>query len=381
MFSSRLRSGSELNRVSRALLQRRAENQPWLDLTVSNPTAAGLEYPAELLEALVNPRALEYRPDPLGLLEAREAVVAAMGSSAAVDRTVLTASTSEAYAFLFKLLCNPGDHVLVPRPSYPLFEFLAELENVGVDFYSLFYDNGWHIDMADLERQIGPGTRAVVVVNPNNPTGSFLKRSEYEELATLCARSGIALISDEVFSPFAFREDSDRVTTVLGSKEILAFSLNGLSKLCALPQMKLGWICASGPENLVTQAMSRLEIIADTFLSVNTPVQLAAAKLLSFAPSLQRQMQERTRVNLSQLTKLAADTSVRVLEVEGGWYAVLQVPRIRTEEEWVLKLLEEEDVLVQPGFFYDFPAEGFLVLSILTPPEEFAQGCMRILKS
>lgn len=340
-----------------------------LDLTESNPTRAGFEYPREeILDALADPRALRYDPDPRGLLSAREAVASYYGNIP-VSRILLTASTSEAYAYLFKLLCNPDDEILSPRPSYPLFEFLARLESVRVVQYPLRYDGVWHIDFDALERAITSRTSAIVVVNPNNPTGSFLKRDEWARLQRL----GVPILSDEVFSDYAFSEDDARVQSLTGGSEALTFSMSGLSKIAALPQMKLGWIVASGPGHEV--ALERLELIADTYLSVATPVQIALPRLLAASAGVRPQILDRTRANLALLRR-----STVPLHVEGGWYATLQVPRTRSEEDWAMALLERRDVLVQPGFYFDFESEAFLVLSLLTPPDVFAEGVRRLLE-
>jgi alanine-synthesizing transaminase len=281
---------------------------------------------------------------------------------------LLTASTSEAYAYLFKLLCNPGDEVLSPRPSYPLFEFLAGLESVRVVQYPLRYDGVWHIDFDALSRAITPKTRAIVVVNPNNPTGSFLKREEWTRLESY----GIPILSDEVFCDYPLTEDASRVRTLTGARNVLTFSMSGLSKIAGLPQMKLGWIVASGPGH--EEALERLELIADTYLSVATPVQIALPQLLEDAVAVRAQISERTRENLALLRE------ARPLHVEGGWYAILQVPRTKTEEEWAIDLLDRRDVLVQPGFYYDFESEAFLVLSLLTRPRVFAEGLRRLME-
>ncbi len=340
-----------------------------LDLTESNPTRAGFEYPREeILDALADPRALRYDPDPKGLLSAREAVASYYGDIP-VSRILLTASTSEAYSYLFKLLCDPGDEILSPRPSYPLFEFLGGLESVRVVQYPLRYDGVWHIDFDALERAITPRTRAIVVVNPNNPTGSFLKRDEWARLQTL----GVPILSDEVFSDYAFSPDDSRVRSLTGGSEALTFSMSGLSKIAALPQMKLGWIVAGGPGH--EAALERLELIADTYLSVATPVQIALPQLLTASIGVRAQILDRTRANLALLRR-----STVPLHVEGGWYATLQVPRTRGEEEWAMALLDQHDVLVQPGFYFDFESEAFLVLSLLTPPDIFAEGLRRLLE-
>jgi alanine-synthesizing transaminase len=376
MFSSRLRWNLAPNPLARLIGEKRASGARILDLTESNPMHAGLAYAAdEILSALASPDSLQYDPNPAGMLRARESVSRYYNDRVPPDRILLTASTSEAYGFLFKLLADPGDEVLVPRPSYPLFEFLAELESVRVVPYPLIYDHGWMIDFPALEHSIGPRTRVIVIVNPNNPTGSFLKSHELQQLANY----KLPIISDEVFSDFSFAPDPRRVTTLAGQNDVLAFSLSGLSKIAGLPQMKLGWIVVSGPERDRTEAYSRLELIADTYLSVATPVQCAAAALIGTRVSIQDQIRRRTAANLAALRERTKSTSFGMLEVEGGWYAILQAPRIRSEEEWALELLRRENVLVQPGYFYDFDREAFLVLSLLTREEVFSEGLSRLL--
>lgn len=383
MFASRLAWDTRPNRISEALHRRRQQGAEVLDLTESNPTRAGLlAAPAEeIASALASPRAALYEPTPEGAPEARAAVAAyygARGVTVEPERILLTASTSESYAWLFKLLANPGDEVLVPRPSYPLFEFLASLESVRVVSYPLLYHDGWQIDFGALEPLCGPRTRAIVLVNPNNPTGSFLKYGEWARLAELCRSHGLAVICDEVFADFAFEPDESRVTTLAANRDVLAFSLSGLSKVCGLPQMKLGWMAVSGPDAQRQEALSRLSLIADTYLSVGTPVQLAAPQLLALAVPFQTALRARLRENLALLrARVAAQPEFRLLHVEGGWYATLRVPRVRSEEEWVLGLLDR-GVLVQPGFFYDFETEAYLILSLLTPPDPFAAGCARL---
>jgi len=379
MFSSRFHWDPSPNRLTRLLADKRRAGAQILDLTESNPTQAGFSYPDEIVQALAGPRSLRYDPQPAGLPAAREAVCryyADAGHMVAPDSVLLTASTSEAYAYLFKLLADPGDEVLVPRPSYPLFEFLATMESLRVVSYPLVYHGGWSIDCDALAAAITSRTRAIVLVNPNNPTGSFLKRDELRFLQSL----GLTLISDEVFADYAFGEDANRVRTLAGATEALAFSMSGLSKIAGLPQMKLGWIVISGPPAARAEAKDKLEWIADTYLSVSTPMQQAAPRLLELGKSIQTQIAVRTRANLAWLeSAIAADSPCRTLAVEGGWYATLQVPRIRREEDWALELLAEDNVLVQPGFFYDFESEAFLVLSLLTEPDTFREGCRRLL--
>jgi alanine-synthesizing transaminase len=381
MFSSRLNWGTPPNPLAKLLAEKRASGAVILDLTESNPTAAGFTYPADrILNALADPRSLCYEPAPAGLLAARSAVSEYYGGRVETGRILLTASTSEAYGFLFKLLADPGDEVLVPRPSYPLFDFLAALESVRVVEYPLVYHCGWSVDFDALARQITPRTRAVVVVNPNNPTGSYLKRSELLELFDLCRRYELAIISDEVFCDYALTDDPRRVASLANVNDVLTFSLSGLSKLIGLPQLKLGWIVTSGPPEGRDQAVERLELIADTYLSVGTPVQWAASPLLALRETMQAQTLGRVRLNLTYLrSQIGSDSPWRVLDVEGGWHTVIQAPRIHSEEDWALILLGEDDVLVQPGFFFDFESEAFLVASLLTPPGIFQEGIRRIL--
>jgi aspartate/methionine/tyrosine aminotransferase len=381
VFSSRLPGTLESNAISRLLKARRADGCSILDLTEWNPTRAGFKYPNELLAALAEPRSLLYEPEPFGHMGAREAVAAYyIERRHSVDRedVVLTSSTSEAYSWIFKLLADSGDQVLVPRPSYPLFDFLAGLESVQLVDYRLVYHGGWSIDLDALAQSVTPRTRAIVIVNPNNPTGSFLKQDELRAIAAL----GVPLISDEVFSDYAFQPDQRRVRSLASFSETLVFSLSGLSKTVGLPQMKLGWIVVSGPERPRRDAVARLELIADTFLSVGTPVQHAVGRMLERGREVREQIRARTRENLDVLRSLVgSDSPAHVLTVEGGWYATVQVPRTRSEEEWALHLLGEHDVLVQPGFFFDFDAEAFLVLSLLTRPDVFSEGVRRLLRS
>jgi aspartate/methionine/tyrosine aminotransferase len=361
------------------LAAKRAAEEPILDLTESNPTHARIEYPArEIVDAFASARLLEYEPDPAGSLAVREAVAEYYNGAASANRILLTASTSEAYAYLFKLLCDPGDEILVPRPSYPLFDYLAHLESVRVRQYPLFYDHGWHIDLHALSTAATDRTRAVVVVNPNNPTGHFVKHREWSELAAICRQRGLAVMSDEVFADYGYEPDADRIGFLAADPPVLAFSLSGLSKMVGLPQMKLGWIVVGGPETEL--AWSRLELIADTYLSVGTPVQVAAPRLLALRHDIQGRIRARLAANLEELrSQLGSEPAVQALRIEGGWYVTLQVPRTRTEEEWALALLRGANVLVQPGYFYDFETEAFLVLSLLTETWIFAEGLARML--
>jgi aspartate/methionine/tyrosine aminotransferase len=376
MFSSRLDWNIRPNPIASLLDQKRLRGDRILDLTESNPTQAGIVYPAGgIAAAFSDERAVRYEPAAGGLASAREAVsgyYAARGIGVDPSRILLCASTSEAYSYLFKLLADPGDEILAPGPSYPLFDYLAKLESITIRQYPLFYDYGWHIDYSALESMTGARTRAIVLVNPNNPTGSYLKRAELHSLRRLCAKHNLALISDEVFSDYAFGSDPERVESLAGIVDAPVFSLSGLSKIVGLPQMKLGWMVIGDGASY-----ERLELIADTYLSVGTPVQLALPRLLEMRHEVQRQILARTSSNLEWLSRVA-----RPLKVEGGWYSILRVPNIRSEEEWVLELLRR-GVLVQPGFFYDFQSGAYLVVSLLTPEDVFREGlaeCLRMVQ-
>ena len=381
MFSSRFHWDFHQNRLTQLLAEKRRAGATILDLTESNPTHAGLIYPPDMMRAFDNPRALDYLPAPAGALGAREAVAAyyaERGSPVSVGSILLTSSTSEAYAYLFKLLANPGDNVLVPRPSYPLFEYLATMESIEVRQYPLTYQGAWTIDLDGLNAAIDDRTRAIVVVHPNNPTGSYVKRGELDALVRVCRERELALISDEVFSDYDFAPDPHRAGTLATVTGCLAFAMSGLSKIAGLPQMKLGWIAVSGPAELRTEAFEKLEWIADTYLSVSTPVQCAARALLEAGEQVQMQIRERCATHLSLAREALAGSSGNILAVEGGWYITVQVPRVRSEEEWTLELLERENVLVQPGFFYDFDSEAYLVVSLLAAPEVFREGIARL---
>lgn len=383
MFSSRFHWDLRPNRIAQLLEEKRRRGVPILDLTESNPTRAGLDYPPEILKAFEDDRILRYDPQPAGARDAREAVAryyAERGIVIEPERILLTASTSEAYAYLFKLLADPGDHVLVPRPSYPLFEFLAAMEAVTVRSYSLVYCGGWAIHWEALEAALTERTRAIILVNPNNPTGSYLKAEELERLVALTSKRRIALLSDEVFSDYAFSPDTARAATLAGVEEGLAFALSGLSKIAGLPQMKLGWIVVAGSAERRKSASERLEWIADTYLSVGTPVQCAVGHLLVAGKTVREQILRRTRENLRFASRAIEGTGATALDVEGGWYLTLQVPAVHTEEEWIVELLDRWNVLAQPGYFFDFDSEAFLVVSLLTQPAVFHEGMGRLLK-
>lgn len=377
-FSRRTEHETEPNVLARALTERRQAGLPVFDLTQSNPTVTDLPYEREgLLKALSDPRALRYEARSFGLESARAAVQQlqrAAGFQVPLEHILLTASTSEAYSYLFKLLCDPGDEVLIPEPSYPLFAHLAMLENVRTASYALRYDGAWHIDFDSFERALGPEARAIVVVSPNNPTGSFLKHDELARLASF----GLPIISDEVFSSFALAADPRRARSALETDAVLVFALGGLSKLAALPQLKLAWLCAAGPRAVLSNALGRLELIADTFLSPGTPVQLALPQILSARAPVERALNARIQQNYALLTASLRGTAATPLFLEGGWYATVRLPALLSETAWVLTLLREAGVLTQPGWFYDFDGGTQLVLSLICDESEFAFGVARI---
>lgn len=394
MFSDRTSWKLAPNTLTVALQRHRQAGRELLDLTASNPTDVGLRYDAHaILEALANPAVLQYHPEPKGLVSARQAVAEYYRSIAdhpitrspdlpiTPDQIILTVSTSEAYSFVFRLLCNAGDEVLVPTPSYPLFEFLAELQDVRLIPYPLFYDHGWHTDLHALEAALTPRSRAIILVNPNNPTGSYVKVRETEQLNTLCATRELALVVDEVFFDYRLAAvEGPAFRTFAFNNAALTFTLSGISKISALPQMKLAWTVTSGPEALREEALLRLEVIADTYLSMNAPIQLAAPALLEQRHSVHQQLIARVETNLAELDRqLASQSLCARLEVEGGWYAVLRVPVTRTDEQLCIELLQKTGVLAQPGYFYDFHSDGYLVLSLITPEETFAEGLKRLL--
>ena len=380
--SSRLPGNLQPNALATAIADKRRRNAAFIDLTESNPTAVGLSYPEDLLAPLASAKGLEYDPMPLGIWSARAAAASDFrrrGIVLSADRVAVTASTSEAYALLFKLLCDPGDAVLVPRPSYPLFEHLTRLEGVSALTYDLEFHGAWRIDVESIARAGTGRVRALLVVSPNNPTGSFLHREDLAVLSELCASKGWALIGDEVFADYPL-DPAPHAVSVLAQKDVLTFGLGGLSKSAGLPQVKLGWIGFGGPPAMVDQAMAGYELVADTYLSVSTPVQLAAPALIERGAAIRSQIQARVATNLASLrAKAAAFPSISVMPVEAGWSAVLQVPAVRSEEALALALLAEDDVLIHPGYFFDFASEAFIVVSLLVEPAKFAAGMARVL--
>jgi alanine-synthesizing transaminase len=372
-FSQRTDWNTEESGLARAHRLRREAGLQIADLTASNPTRCGFAYEPGLLQALTDTRALDYDPQPRGSLRAREAVCAYYadhGVQVQPAQVILTTSTSEAYSFLFRLLCDPGSEVLFAQPGYPLFDFLAALDDVSLKPAPLVYDRGWQIDPEGFRRAITANTRAIVLVHPNNPTGHFTKRWEAEELERLCREFRLALIVDEVFLDYGFGGDFS--TFAAGLDGVPVFVVSGLSKVAGLPQMKAAWIVATGPA--AESALTRLEVIADTFLSMNAPVQFALPAWLGGRAAIQSQIRDRVLANLAELDRqLLRLPEASRLEVEGGWYAVLRIPAIQPDEQTVLALLEL-GVWVQPGYFFAMPESGWLVVSLLGPEQEFSTG-------
>jgi aspartate/methionine/tyrosine aminotransferase len=384
MFSRRTQWKLAPNRFTQAQSDLRASGIPILDLSTSNPTRVGLAYDEEGIQtALAQSGEIDYDPQPKGLLVARQAVVDYYrdeheGFDVDTESLMLTTSTSEAYSYVFRLLCNPGDELLVPKPSYPLFEFLADLQDVKLAPYPLVYDLGWQIDFHSLYEAVTPRTRAVVVVHPNNPTGSYVKPGEITSLNRFCSDNRLALIADEVFIDYG--HDGAARSTLALNNHVLTFTLSGLSKVSALPQMKVAWVVVSGPNEPKREALARLEVIADTYLSMNSPLQLATPSLLEQRKKIQPLLLDRLRTNLLELDhQLSHQKTCGRLAVEGGWYVVLRMPATQSDEDLAIDLLRKVGVFVHPGHFYDFSADGYLILSLITPTEDFREGIHRIL--
>jgi aspartate/methionine/tyrosine aminotransferase len=385
MFSKRTDWKLTLNALTAAQQEMRAAGREVLDLTASNPTRVGLNYDSDaLLSSLAQAESLEYDPQPKGLLAARQAVAGyyrEQHDAYDVDpeRIILTTSTSEAYSYIFRLLCNPQDEILVPKPSYPLFEFLADLQDVKLVPYPLLYDHGWQIDFPSLYKAVDHHTRALVVVHPNNPTGSYVHSDEIGSLNSFCREYNLSLIVDEVFLDYS--HDGASRPTFAANQDVLTFTLSGLSKISGLPQMKVAWVVTGGPAEHVANALARLEIIADTFLSMNAPLQLATPTFLEQRKNIQPMLLDRLRANLEEMDRqLTKQGASKRLDAEGGWYAVLRVPVTQSDEELAIEILRKYSVLVHPGHFYDFPRDGYLIVSLITPNDEFREGSRRVLE-
>jgi len=382
MFSQRTSWNLEPNRYTRELEKLRASGQPLIDLTISNPTECSIEYDsAAILRAFQNKKVLSYEPEAKGLQAAREAVAQYYREdhnvTVAPDSLVLTTSTSEAYSHVFRLLCDPHDEILVPKPSYPLFEFLGDLQDVKLIPYFLQYAHGWFIDLESVRRSLTPRTRAILLVHPNNPTGSYVKPDEVTKLNTLCSEHNLALIVDEVFLDYGLASETRK--TFAANCDALTFTLSGLSKIAALPQMKVAWVATSGPEPLTRPALERLEVIADTYLSLSSPVQWAFPELLALRRTMQPQIQHRVQANWAQLKAAVNGKPCQLLEAEGGWYGVLRIPG-HSDENFAIAMMQKAHVLVHPGLFYDFPSDEYLVVSLIVPEQQFAKGICAVME-
>lgn len=383
-FSQRTNWHLEQNDLSLLLRELESEGVPVIDLTASNPTQSKFSYPVkEILSAFIKPENLIYQPDPQGMRKSREAIsayYASRGFAVSADQIFLTSSTSEGYSHIFRLMCDPKEMILFPRPSYPLFQFLVDLNDLKSEFYPLRFKDHWEIDFSSLEYLIKPAVRGIVLVNPNNPTGNYVKKNDLETLNQICRKEDLFLISDEVFYDYARQNNLERCS-LLQNKDVLSFTLNGLSKNLGLPQMKLSWIVVQGPDELVKEVCSRLEVITDTYLSVNTPVQNALPEWFKLADQIQSHLKLRIEQNRKIAEEYISDVSgCRLLPCEGGWYAVIRMNTRRIEEEIVMECLMQDHVLVHPGYFFDFEEGQHLVLSLLAEPNQFQEGLKRVLQ-
>jgi aspartate/methionine/tyrosine aminotransferase len=382
MFSSRAHWNTAPNQLSDLATEKRLHGESIIDLTESNPTRCEFSYPKqEILTALADESNLVYQPQPRGLLSAREAVTkyyTSHGISITPEQIVLTASTSEAYSFLFKLLCNVNDEVIVPQPSYPLFEYLCQLNDVELRRYRLAYDGEWHVDFTSLQNEVTRKTRAIVLIHPNNPTGSYIKQDEFDRFCTFANKHNCAIIVDEVFEQYAFSHDKRRANILASQSPVLLFSLNGISKLLGLPQFKLSWIIVHGDNQKTIEALNKLDIIADTYLSVNTPVQAALPKLFQYSSHIGEQILERVHANYKQAQAIFSGTSTSVFEVEGGWYAILQLPQIHSDDEWAVEILSRCNIQVYPGHFFDLHHKSCIVISLLPISNIFYNTIMQL---
>lgn len=386
MFSNRLDINIEPNELSLLYREKMKNGEEILDLTLSNPTKLGFRYDAKrITKEFIDERSLVYEPEPKGMLLAREEVSRYYSEKRKVvdpDDIFIVPSTSEAYSYLFKLLLEPGDEVLIPQPCYPLFEFLVKLDSGNVVFYPMEYDfrGGWLTDFNEIEKRISGKTKVIVIINPNNPTGTYLKKNEFGKFDEISSKHGLAMIIDEVFSDYAIEENQDSLLTAAGLCSSLCFILNGFSKMLGLPQMKFGWIAVQGESMLKKEAIKRLEIIADTYLSVATPVQHAAKVLFETREKIQDEIKERIRRNYELLRSgLLLNPDIKSMKSEGGWSAIINFENLLIkDDDFALRLLEKKNVLVHPGYYYDFPDDWYAVLSLLTKPKAFEEGVRRI---
>lgn len=385
MFARRTQWDTRPNPLAVLLEEKRRLGKRVLDLSVSNPTRCGFSYlPPDILRLLAQPSSLVYEPHPRGLLSAREAIARYYASSLNIhvhpENILLTAGTSEAYATLFRLLCNPGDHVAIPCPSYPLLDYLCDLTDVSAVHYRLVYDGRWCVDLDSVHRVIQDGARTVVLVHPNNPTGSLVTPDEFTDIVETAEQTGCSLIVDEVFSPFGWNPNGEIPSTLRWNPTVLTCTLSGISKLLGLPQLKLSWMVLRGAPRVQSAALERLDVMLDTFLSVNTPVQHALPDLLALAPVARSALRDRLQENLATIHEACNDSPVTLLTAEAGWYAILQLPRTRTDNEWAMELLDRSDLVTQPGHFFNLEQESCLVLSLICPTRSTREGIQTLLR-
>ena len=380
MFSKRTQWTTIPNRISLLVEQKRRRGETIIDLTESNPTICGFDYPEkEILSALSQESVMKYKPEPRGLLQAREALSAyytSFGIYINPEQIVFTSSTREAYSFLFKLLCNVGDNVLIPRPSYPLLEFLSQINDIEPKQYRLIYDGEWHIDFESLKMNLTNRTKAILLVHPNNPTGSYITQKEFDEICNLAAEHQCAIIIDEVFLPYSINSDNPKQYILEIPDSVLTFSLNGISKLIGLPQLKLSWIIIQGNSQFRAEVLNRLDILTDTFLSVNTPVQFALPTLLKYAPDIQKQILSRIRSNYTSLLNCFAQSKGSILNTEGGWYGILKLPQKQSDEDLILEFLMKANILLFAGHLFELEQHSTVITSLL-PPTNTLQEALR----
>jgi len=387
MFSDRLNINFESNLLTELYNKKISSGERIFDLTLTNPTKLNFNYDKHLLKKFIDDRSYTYNPNPNGLISTRENIIDYYRKNehnVSLDEIFITSSTSESYSFLFKLLCNPDDEILIPQPCYPLFDYLAMLDSVSVSYYKLFYDSklGWQTDFKVLSNLINAKTKAIVIINPNNPTGSYISKKEYEKFLDISRKNNIPLIVDEVFSDYKLEEDKNILQSVIDQKNVITFVLNGISKMLALPQMKLGWIVVKGQKKYTEEAVKRLEIICDTYLSVSTPIQYASDILFATKAKIQGQIIDRIKTNYNFLQgKFLLNPDIRVLKFEGGWSAILSFENLLIpEDHFIYNLLDRYNVFIHPGFYYDFWKENYAVISLLTEPDILEEGVERILQ-
>lgn len=384
MFSCRTNWNFQNNRITKLIQEYQRNNISIIDLSESNPTKVGFNYPEKfVLKDFCSGKNLIYNPHPKGLINAREAICKfyhKKNINIHPESIIITAGSSDAYNYIFRLIAEPGDEILVPSPSYPLLQFLSRLNDISIKNYRLLYDGEWHIDIDSIYRNITNKTKAILFIHPNNPTGSYVKNEEYEKVLELANRYGLIFISDEVFYEYEIEDKPNKFNSFSEKSDILTFTINGISKLLGLSQMKLGWVIVSGPNKLKQEAINRLEIISDTFLSVNTPVQNSLPIWLENYEELHNQIKHRVIINYFRIKdQILANSAIELLNVEGGWNGILRFPNIFTDEQWVELFLKKYRLFLQPGYFYDFERGAYLLVSLLLPENIIKKNIIAVL--